>query len=248
MRKFFGYVLSPFHYVLFGFWLLLFQPVQWACYNWFGYAAHKRSVDVLNYLLTGTYILLGNRVTFVNRQNLPPNRPLIFVANHQSMYDIPPLIYHLRKYHAKFVSKVELTKGILSISYNLKVGGGANIDRHDPRQSLTELAGLAKRMKDNRWSAVIFPEGTRSKDGQVRTFQPGGIATLLKKCPEALIVPVAIDNSWKMVRYGIFPLSTFEHLTFKVLPAIDPSLTTAADAVQQAEQHIRAELDQTSTA
>jgi len=243
MRRVFGILLSPLHYVMFGLLLVIFQPIQWVCYRFLGYSAHKRVVDFLNGLITDTYYLLGNRVTFVNNPNLPAGQPLIFVANHQSLYDIPPLIHFLAKYHPKFISKIELTKGIPSISYNLKVGGGANIDRKDARQSILELSGLGTRMKGNNWSAIIFPEGTRSKDGKVRTFQSAGVATLLKRCPGALIVPVAIHNSWKVVRYGKFPLSTFEHLTFRVLSPINPSVTTAADAVLQAEQVIRAEVE-----
>jgi len=64
---------------------------------------------------------------------------------------------------------------------------------------MTELGRLGTDMKTKQWSAMIFPEGTRSADGVVRTFQSAGMAMLLKKCPEALIVPVAINNSWKMV-------------------------------------------------
>jgi len=239
MRKLLGYILSAIHYPAFGFLLLLFQPIQWLCYNLGGYGPHKRSVDILNGWLTSTYYLLGNRVTFINQQQLPQDRPIIFIANHQSMYDVPPIIYHLRHYHAKFISKVELTKGILSISYNLKVGGGANINRHDPRQSITELLKLAGRMKDNNWSTVIFPEGTRSKDGHVRTFQSAGVATILKKCPNALLVPIAINNAWKMVRYGIYPLSTFEHLKFEVLTPIEPNGRPADELVKQVEETIK---------
>jgi 1-acyl-sn-glycerol-3-phosphate acyltransferase len=239
MRKLLGYILSAIHYPAFGFLLLLFQPIQWLCYNLGGYGPHKRSVDILNGWLTSTYYLLGNRVTFINQQQLPEDRPIIFIANHQSMYDVPPIIYHLRRYHAKFISKVELTKGILSISYNLKVGGGANINRHDPRQSITELLKLAGRMKDNNWSTVIFPEGTRSKDGNVRTFQSAGVATILKKCPNALLVPIAINNAWKMVRYGIYPLSTFEHLKFEILTPIEPNGRPADELVKQIEETIK---------
>lgn len=239
MKQFFGYILSAIHYPAFGFLLLVFQPIQWVCYTVFGYSAHKRSVDILNYLLTKTYYLLGNRVTFTNRQTLPIGRPIIFICNHQSMYDVPPLIYYLRRYHAKFISKIELTKGILSISYNLKVGGGANIDRKDPRQSITELVKFGTRMKDNNWSAVIFPEGTRSKDGQVRSFQSAGVATILKKCPNALLVPIAINNAWKMVQHGIYPLGPFEHLTFEVLSPIEPNGRTADILVKEAEATIR---------
>jgi len=166
------------------------------------------------------------------------------LANHQSLCDIPPLIYYLRKYHAKFISKIELTKGIPSISFNLKYGGGANIDRNDPRQSITEIVKLANRMKENKWSALIFPEGTRSKNGKVKPFQAAGVATILKKCPEALLVPIAIDNSWRMIQYGYFPLTPFVKMTWKVLEPIEPAGRPAEEVVKEAEDEIRHSLRQ----
>jgi 1-acyl-sn-glycerol-3-phosphate acyltransferase len=248
MRKFFGYILSPIHYIAFGLILVIFHPVQWICFNVFGYRAHKWSVDALNFWLTSSYYLLGNTVKFTNNQNLPIGRPIIFIANHQSLYDIPVLIWFLRKYHAKFISKVELTKGIPSVSYNLRHGGAANIDRKDPRQSIMEIGKLGVRMKENKWSAVIFPEGTRSKDGQVKTFQPAGIAALLKKCPEALIVPIAINNSWKMVQYGQFPLNTFIAMSWEVLTPIEPNGRPADELVKGAEYAIKEKLGQEALA
>jgi 1-acyl-sn-glycerol-3-phosphate acyltransferase len=240
MRKFFGYILSIIHYLAFGLLLVIFHPIQWVCFNAFGYKAHKWSVDTLNFFLVSTYYLLGNTVTFTNKQNLPIGRPIIFIANHQSMYDIPVMIWFLRKYHAKFISKVELAKGIPSISYNLRHGGAANIDRKDPRQSITEIAALGTRMKERKWSAMIFPEGTRSKDGTVKAFQVGGVATLLKKCPEALIVPIVIKNAWKMVRYGSYPLNTFINMSWEVLPPIEPGKRPLEEVVKEAEESIRA--------
>jgi 1-acyl-sn-glycerol-3-phosphate acyltransferase len=244
MRKFLGYILSPF--ALFAFFLVLvvFQPLQWISYKFFGYSAHKKVVDILNLFLFSTFYILGNRVIFNNNQNLPIGRPIIFIANHQSLCDIPPLIYYLRKYHAKFISKVELTKGIPSISFNLKYGGGANIDRNDARQSITEIVKLANRMKENKWSAVIFPEGTRSKNGKVKPFQAAGVATILKKCPEALLVPVAIDNSWRMIKYGYFPMMTFLRMTWDVLEPIEPNGRPAEELVKEAEERIKEKLGQ----
>jgi 1-acyl-sn-glycerol-3-phosphate acyltransferase len=224
--------------------LLIFQPIQWLSYKLGGYSAHKRSVDILNLFLLRTYYILFDTVTFTNKQNLPVGRSMIFLANHQSMFDIPPLIYYLRKYHAKFISKIELTKGIPSISFNLKYGGGANIDRNDSRQSIGELIKLGNRMKENKWSAVIFPEGTRSKDGQVKTFHVGGIATILKKCPDALLVPIAINNAWKVVKYGNFPLNTFQHMTWDVLEPIEPSGRPMEELVKEAEERIKSSLNQ----
>ncbi|MES2427927.1 MAG: lysophospholipid acyltransferase family protein [Bacteroidota bacterium] len=244
MRKLLGYILSPIAILAFLLVLIIFQPIQWVCYKFFGYKAHKRSVDILNLFLTSTVYLVGNTVTFINKQNLPVGRPIIFMANHQSMLDIPPLIYYLRKYHAKFVSKIELTKGIPSISYNLKVGGGANIDRNDARHSLMEMGKLGTRMKENKWSAVVFPEGTRSKTGLVKPFQAGGIAIILKKCPDALIVPIAINNSWRMIQYGLYPLTTFIKMTWEVLEPIEPNTGTVEEVVKEAQNRIKKALGQ----
>lgn len=239
MKRIIGHILSPLHH--FGFFLLLiiFQPIQWLSLKLGGYAAHKKSVDILNFFLVGTYYLVGCSVKFKNTQNLPTNRPIIFVANHQSMYDIPPLIYHLRKYHAKFISKIELTKNIPSISFNLKHGGGANIDRNDRKQAVAELLKLGQRMKDNNWSAAIFPEGTRSKTGVIKEFKIGGIATLIKKAPNALIVPIAIENSWQMVRYGLVWLNAFIPLKFTVLTPIEPAGIDIELLIKQAETDIK---------
>ncbi|RCH54575.1 1-acyl-sn-glycerol-3-phosphate acyltransferase [Mucilaginibacter hurinus] len=239
MKKFLGYFLTPIAIVAFFLILFIFQPIQWISYRVFGYEAHKRSVDVLNFFLIGTYYILFNSVKFINKQELPVGRPMIIIANHQSLFDIPPMIYFFRKYHAKFISKIELTKGVPSISYNLKVGGGANIDRNDPRQSIMELVKLGTRMKENNWSAMIFPEGTRSKDGRVKTFQSAGIATLLKKCPDALLVPVAISNSWKMIRYGLYPLNTFIPMTWEVLEPIEVNKRPVDEVVKEVENRIR---------
>jgi 1-acyl-sn-glycerol-3-phosphate acyltransferase len=239
MNKLLGYVFGPLFYLSFFLSLVIFHPIQWVCYRFFGYKAHKVSVDILNFFLTYSDLFLLSTVSFKNEQELPTDRPIIFVANHQSMYDIPALIWFLRKYHVKFISKIELTKGIPSISFNLKYGGGANIDRKDSKQAISEIIKLGRRMKENTWSTMIFPEGTRSKDGHVKPFQVGGIATLLKVVPNALIVPVAIENSWKIVKYGTYPLRVGEKLRWTVLRPIEPIDKKPEDVVMEAEMAIK---------
>ncbi|WP_026897660.1 lysophospholipid acyltransferase family protein [Daejeonella oryzae] len=239
MNKILGYLFTPFQYLAFGLLLAIFHPIQWLALKIGGYKAHKKTVDILNLLLTGTLLLIGTRIVFKNEQNLPLNRPIIFIANHQSLYEIPPLIWYLRKYHAKFISKIELTKGIPSISFNLKYGGGANIDRKDSKQAVGEILKLSQRMEKNNWSAVIFPEGTRSRDGRLKPFAVGGIATLLKKAPHALLVPIAITGSWKIVQFGQFPLSFGEKMTITVLDPIEPEKRPLEDVVLIAENAVR---------
>lgn len=242
MNKILGYIFTPIHYLAFGLVLGIFHPIQWLALKTGGYAGHKKSVDILNLFLTSTYYILGCTIKFKNQYTLPANRPIVFIANHQSMYDIPVLIWNLRKYHAKFISKIELTKGIPSISFNLKYGGGANIDRTDRKQAVAEILKLGKRMNDHNWSAVIFPEGTRSRNGQLKPFAIGGIGTILKKAPNALLVPVAIKNSWKLVQFGKYPLSFGETMTWTVLQPIEPAGDDLERFVMQAEQAVKKSL------
>jgi 1-acyl-sn-glycerol-3-phosphate acyltransferase len=244
MNKLFGYIFSPIFYFFFFLTLIVFQPIQWVCYRFFGYKAHKIAVDALNFFLTYCDLFMGASVNFTNQQNLPLNQPIIFVSNHQSMYDIPGIIWFLRKHHIKFISKIELTKGIPSISFNLKYGGGANIDRKDSKQAISEIIKLGRRMKENNWSAAIFPEGTRAKDGLMKPFQVGGIATLLKTVPNAHIVPIAIENSWKLVQFGAFPLSFGERLKWTVLTPIVKEGKSLEAITLEAENAIRAALAQ----
>lgn len=244
MSKFFGYLLTPLFYLSFGMSLLIFHPLQWIAHRFFGYKAHKVVVDWLNFFLTYSQLWLFNSITFKNDFQLPTDRPIIFAANHQSTFDIPALIWFLRKHHAKFISKIELTKGIPSISINLRVGGGANIDRKDNKQAISELLKLGKRMESNNWSTFIFPEGTRAKDGKLKTFQYGGIATLLKSVPNALIVPVAIENSWKIVRFGSYPLTTGNALKWTVLKPIEPKAQSSNETTELLEAEIRKALNQ----
>ncbi|RZL18773.1 MAG: 1-acyl-sn-glycerol-3-phosphate acyltransferase, partial [Pedobacter sp.] len=93
-------------------------------------------------------------------------------------------------------------------------------------------------------STVIFPEGTRGKDGQVKTFQFGGVATLLKVVPNALVVPIAIENSWKIVRFGMFPLTKGHALKWTVLKPIEPGEKTANEITLEVETEIRKVLGQ----
>ncbi|OYX82749.1 MAG: 1-acyl-sn-glycerol-3-phosphate acyltransferase [Flavobacteriales bacterium 32-34-25] len=216
MQKLISYPISVIYYLCFGLTLVIFHPIQWICLNVFGYQAHKKSVDYLNFFLLKCTNLVGTTYTVENRDSIPEGVPLIFVANHQSMYDIIAMIWYLRRFHCKFVSKKELGKGIPSVSYNLRHGGGALIDRKDPKQAIPEIKRLSEYIEKNKRSAVIFPEGTRSKTGKPKEFAQTGIKILCKSAPSAYIVPLSINNSWKMVKFGFFPVGLGNHLTFVI--------------------------------
>lgn len=241
MKKPLSYLLTPLFLLMWGLLLGVFHVLQVVAFNLFGEAAHRRVVDALNFCLIHNLWLLGTRIRVWHLADLPNDRPIIFIANHQNKFDIPGLGWYLRRYAPKFVAKIELAKGIPSISYNLRRSGAALIDRSDPRQSLKEIGRLGKLIEETRSSAVIFPEGTRSRTGVTGLFASGGVKTLLKKAPDALVVPVYIHNTWALNRYGGFPMSVGETIGWTVLPAIEPREMTPDQTVALAEQRIAAE-------
>lgn len=216
MEKIISYPITTIYYLFFGILLCIFHPIQWICLNLFGYQAHKKSVDYLNFFLVRCTHILGTTYKIENTKFIPKGVPVIIVSNHQSMYDIPPIIWFLRRIHPKFISKKELGKGIPSVSYNLRHGGSVLIDRTDSKQSLPEIKKIATYIEKNNRSVVIFPEGTRSKTGEPKKFSENGLRILCENAPSAYILPITINNSWRLVKWGFFPMGLGNRLIFTI--------------------------------
>jgi len=102
------------------------------------------------------------------------------------------------------------------VSYNLRHGGSLLIDRKKPIQSIKGIKKFSAYIESNKYAVVIFPEGTRSKNGVPKKFQTLGLLTLFKEIPNAIVVPITINDSWKTTRYGKFPMGLGTHITFMV--------------------------------
>jgi len=238
MEKIISYPVSIVYYLFFGIILCVFHPIQWICLNVFGYQAHKKSVDYLNFFLIRCTHIFGTTYRVKNRKHIPKSVPVIIVSNHQSMYDIPMIVWFLRKLHPKFISKKELGKGIPSVSYNLRHGGSVLIDRKDSNQSIPEIEKLAKYIEKNNRSAVIFPEGTRSRTGQPKNFSEKGLRTLCQNAPSAYILPITINNSWKTLKFGLFPLGIGKKLTLIIHNPLKISDYSLDEILQKTERTI----------
>lgn len=197
--------LSALAYFLFFLYLIIFHLIGVFCFRILGYEAHKKSIDALYFFLLSVMTVLFSSAKVEFRAKIPLGKPIIFVANHQGVFDIMTMGWFLRAWHPKYVSKIELGRHIPSVSYNLRHGGSVLIDRKDPRQALPALKKMGEYIQANNRSTVIYPEGTRSRDGKPGTFANNGLKILCKYAPDALIVPVTINNSWKIFRYGTFP-------------------------------------------
>src|SRR5690554_6353518 len=129
LNKIISYPLSVIHYISFAICLLVFHPIQWFLFNVIVYKASLKYVDVLNWFLIRCLNMLGRNFSARMNSNVPAGVPVLIVSNHQSVCDIPPVVWYFRKYHPKFISKESLGKRVPSVSYTLRHRGSISIDR-----------------------------------------------------------------------------------------------------------------------
>jgi len=244
MERILSFPLSVVYYLLFGLVLVVCHPLQWLALKMGGYHAHKQVVDYMNGALIMCSWVLGTRFTVQGRALIPRQAPVIIAANHQSLFDIIGLIWFFRAHHVKFVSKKELGKGIPSVSFNLRHGGSVLIDRKDPKQALPAIKSLGEYIEKNKRAAAIFPEGTRSKTGTTKPFAPNGLKILCKNAPSAWVVPITINHSWKMTKFGVFPMGLGNHLTFTVHPPMAVNAHAFDEIFEYTERAVNSALAQ----
>jgi len=172
----------------------------------------------------------GSSIHINGVDNVPKTGGVLFVANHQSNFDIPILIGHIPR-DKGFIAKLELLK-VPSFNRWMKYIGCIFIDRADPRQSLTAINDASERLKAGH-SIVIFPEGTRSADGTVGPFKAGGLRLALKA--GVPIVPVSISGSKNIMPKGS-SLIRSASVNVTISPPLMPDEFKAMDSVRIAEK------------
>lgn len=146
-------------------------------------------------------------------ENLPEQPGYIMYPNHQGLFDVMGLVY-LNPVPFGVVIKKE-AYNVFCLRQLVQTMGGLFMDREDPRQGLQIINEVARQVKEGR-NFVIFPEGTRSKNGnKLGNFKSGSFKAATKaKCP---IIPIAIIDSFLP-----FDNTTTEQVDsqFHVLPPI----------------------------
>ncbi len=125
------------------------------------------------------------------QRNIPPTGPLLICANHQSFLDPPAIGCRVTSRHLDFVARFGLFKHPF-MSWFLKALNSVPIAEEG--NDAPAIREILKRLKQGK-AVMIFPEGSRTYDGQVQPFKRG-IALLLKraKCP---VVPAAIAGAYE---------------------------------------------------
>jgi 1-acyl-sn-glycerol-3-phosphate acyltransferase len=239
MKLILSILFTPLFYLAFFVILLIFHPIQFIALKVFGRNAHDASVAALNYCIIHSHFIMGSRIKFINFKKIPQTQPLIIVANHQAVWDMPPLIWMFRKNHLKFIAKKELSKGIPSISYNLKHGGSVTINREDGSNAIKKIIKFAQQINKDNYAVCIFPEGSRSKDGKVKVFKSGGLKTLVKQMPNALVVPVAIKGTGELNNHGSKLLKFGVNLSYTFLEPVKINIKRIDAELDQIREDIK---------
>ena len=143
--------------------------------------------------------LAGAKVTVSGTENVPLDRAVLFVSNHQGNFDIPILLGYIDKPKA-FIAKAEVLKMPI-LSTWMKQMNCIFLDRNDMRQSLMAMNEATEYLRKG-YSMVIFPEGTRSRGKTMGEFKAGSLRIAIKaKVP---IVPITIKGSFKLMEQNGF--------------------------------------------
>ncbi len=227
----------------FGLILLVFDIAQRVA-RLFGRRPHEYVAGALQWSLVRAFAICGTRLQVERSPNVAPHTPYLIIGNHQSMFDIPIFGALFLTNFPKYVSKRSLARWIPSVSYNLRRGGHALIDRGDPDQAVGAIRALADEVRARGVSAVIFPEGTRGRGGDLGRFRRRGTLALLESAPDTAVVPVCIDQSWRLLRHNLLPVPF--GVTVRVWIG-DPMPRRRGEAgeqlLDQVERFIRAHLD-----
>lgn len=172
----------------------------------FGPHPHEITVAAMQRALLGCFPLGGIRLLIERDSEVLPNTQYLLISNHQSMLDIPIIGGLLFSNYPKYISKKSLAKGIPGVSFNLRHGGNALIDRDSGKTAIDAIAELGREATRRKVSPTIFAEGTRSRNGNLGPFKPGGLSALLDAAPDLPVVVVSIDGAWKLAQWGYRPM------------------------------------------
>jgi 1-acyl-sn-glycerol-3-phosphate acyltransferase len=241
-RRVLAWTLTVPFLVVFGLVLAIFDPLQRIA-RVFGPRPHEIVVGLLQKSLIGAFRICGTRLEIDRSAAVKPWTSYIVVSNHQSMFDVPIFGALLFTNFPKYVAKRELARWIPSISYNLRRGGNALIDRRDRDQAVTAIRALGSQVEQRGVSAVIFPEGTRARGGELGAFKARGTVELLHAAPNTAVLPVAIDGSWQLLRYNLLPLPFGVRVRVWIAPPIDRQAGEDAESlINRVEREIREKL------
>jgi len=159
----------------------------------------------------------GWRMKYEGTENIDPKKTYVFVANHSSYWDIF-VLYGLYK-PFKFVSK-ESIFNIPFIGLNMYLNQYVRIERGDMK-SIKAMMATCKEWLKRGASILLFPEGTRSEDGEIKNFRDGAFRLAIDL--NLPVIPIVIDGTYKILPKNRKFIDFKSDITVRVLPPVDPA-------------------------
>ena len=159
--------------------------------------------------------MAGAKVTVNGKENIPEGRACVFASNHQSFFDILVLLGHLDKPHA-ILSKASIGKVPL-IRLWMKEIHCVYVDRADMKAGIEAINKMIDVINDG-YSAIIFPEGTRSKTGEIGEFKGGAFKVAQKT--GVPVIPVALDGTGALLERNHYWIKSGK-IHMAILPPIE---------------------------
>jgi len=171
------------------------------------------------------------RGQLIGIENIPQKNAFIMVSNHGSLLD-PPLLGHALGRNISFMAKAELFK-IPLLGFIIKACGAYPVKRGIADKNTIKTA--CKKLSNNN-SIGIFIDGTRQKNGRVNRPKQG--AALLAFKNQKLLLPVAIINSHKLIRFK-FCIPFFSKIVIKVGEPVQPPQSSSRDDLNSVTMHLQ---------
>jgi 1-acyl-sn-glycerol-3-phosphate acyltransferase len=199
-----------------------------------GHFAHG-CARVWSWLILAT---TGVDVSVQGLERLVPGRTYVFVANHQSIYDIPCLFWSI-PFQLRIIAKDSLGSFPM-LGPHLKRTGHLLVDRTKPDRA--GIIGWASRLTSNGLSLIIFPEGTRSRTGMLGKFKGGSI--MLAMQAGLPIVPISVIGSRHVMKKGELTtkpghVTLIVHDPIPTVPNPEPSVPEVRDLANRIREVIR---------
>ena len=163
-------------------------------------------------------------------ENLPKEGAVLYVSNHQSFMDVPAIMAVLDR-PTGFIAKDDLGKIPFFKEWVVQLKA-VLIARGDARKALTAIIQAAKLLQQGH-CMVLYPEGTRSRDGKLLEFKAGSLKAAQKG--NAAIVPVAIDGAMDVMKRDSYWIHKAD-VTVTIMPAIPAEEVKAADTKELADR------------
>ena len=179
-------------------------------------------------------LLLPIKVT--GRENVDPKQSYVFVANHQSFLDVFA-VYGWLPNNFKWLMKKEIRR-VPFVGTACAVAGHIFVDRSNPRAALQSMEKVKKELVDG-ISTVIFPEGTRTKTGEIGRFKQGAFKIAMDM--ELPVVPITLNGFYKAMPSGQPFANPYSHLSLHIGKPIDISQFTD---INDAMVHVREKVEQ----